>query len=196
MKRSAFIAAVLVALGGGASAWAVAAKITASFTQIINSGRVKQWQAFRCDNSASIAGPDSPTSGETCESGDWSPSMDCRGAARVSVYYHEYGAGSGQVKLWDCLAPVGTRGMQRPEVPVISTLAEPGTEDPSGSASASDPDPLCIELTSGSTLDGGATAKKLNFASGAYNFLVGEYDTCTGNCDGTVVVQCEYDAEY
>jgi len=193
MKR--WVVAGLVAVVG-ATAWGAASNITASFFQTINSGRVKQWQAMRCDNSASIAGADSPTSGETCESGDWSPSMDCRGAARVSVYYHEYGTGSGQVKLWDCLAPVGIRGQHRPEVAVISTVAAPGIEDPAGTASPSDPDPLCVEITAGSTLDGAATAKKLNFVSGGYNYIVAEYDTCTNNCDGTVVVQCEYDAEY
>ena len=190
MKRWAAVAALAVATGAPL-AWGVAARITATFYQTLNSGRVKQWQAVRCDNSASIAGPDSPTSGETCESGDWSSAMDCRGAERVSVYYSEYGAGSGVVKLWDCLAPVGIVGAHRPGFPTISTVAEPGIEAPGGSPSASDPDPLCTELTMGLTLDG-TTLKKINFASSAFNFLVTEVDDCTGNCDGNVVVQCDY----
>lgn len=159
--------------------WAAAAQISDSRGNVDTGPSYVYRQLVRCDNSASIAGT-SDSGGETCESGDWSLPLDCRGAKDVTLYFYEYGAGSGEAKLWDCIQSTG-----------FDTFA--AAEDPTAAPSAADPDPLCVDVTAGAGVTViGTTAgvQRVTFENLNPAYLVGEIQDCTGNCDSTLAVSC------
>ena len=169
------------------------AQLTSSYDGRVDSETHREAQLIRCDNSTSIAdtnpASDTPIGGETCVSGDWSKPLDCRGQKNLSVFYFEYGAGSADAKIWDCLSIPGTT------VTAPSTLGGtiPGTEAPGGTPSAADPDPLCVSLDDAAsiTIDGNNPGIQLfRLDNQDFHFIVGEINTCTGNCDSTLVASC------
>jgi hypothetical protein len=125
-----------------------------------------------------------PLGGEFCESGDWSLPMYCGDMSNIRVTFIEYGDGSGEAKLWNCLK-VGSASTGGGSLP--------GTEAPSAAPGAGDPDPLCMDLTlaAGVTLNGTNTGTQfLNLDGQQVQYLVGEIQTCTANCDSTLIVSC------
>jgi hypothetical protein len=131
-----FLLALLLPTG----VWAQS-QMTDSFEQRVSAEVHKEVQMFRCDNSGSIPGT-GPIGGESCTSGNWTKPLDCRDQTNLHVRFHEYGAGSADAKIWDCLMiPV-------PPATTASTAGGsiPGTEAPAATPSAADPDPLCVSL--------------------------------------------------
>ena len=182
------IAALVLAVAG--LVYGQAALLNESQKGLISTETFKEFQLFRCDNSASIAGI-GDSGGVICESGDWSSAVDCRGFTQVTLHYFEYGAGSGRVRLWNCVDPVGSPTTKNS--PLIAGVTIPGVEDPSSAPSAADPDPLCVDLVAGAgaTVIGTvAGTQQLTISDVGLNYLVGEIDDCTGNCDGTFHVSC------
>ena len=165
-------------------AWAQAAQLENSYQEDMNTSLRHSAQLIRCDVSLGIATQDTPRGGETCESGDWSLPLDCREMTTLRVEYYEYGTGDGVAKIWNCQNPVGVG---------TGTIAAVGTEAPGGAPSASDPDPLCVDITAsaGVTLDGLSTGTIfLNVSDQNLEYIIGEIETCTGNCDSTLLASC------
>lgn len=181
----AFLAILGGLLVGGlltASSALAQGQLTDSYVRISKTTEYVSYQPIRCDNSAAIAGADSPTSGETCVSGDYSKPYDARGYKNLLVQYWEYGGGSGQVFVWSCNQAVGAPG----------TFGGVGSEPPANAPSAADPEPLCVELAAGAGVadfDGLTTGTvMLNLSNQVLNWIVIEIQDCTGDCDGTVMV--------
>lgn len=165
--------------------WGVAAQLSTTFQQLTFTPTFREALLIRCDNSGSLTGADTPA-GETCESGDWSLPLDCRDMTHLKARFYEYGAGSGEAKIWSCIRLGGAGTNDGGTVP--------GTEAPGGSPSAADPDPLCVDLTAGAGItdfDGLTTGTiELNLSDQSLDSIVGEIEDCTGDCDSTLVVSC------
>jgi hypothetical protein len=159
-------------------AWAAASQLSTSLALQQQTSETRRYQLIRCDNSASITG-DSAAGGETCEAGDWSVAIDCTGMTHLSARYFEYGAGSGEAKIWDCTESEG--------------VSDALTTNPAEASrpSAADPAPLCADLTAGAsvTLDG-TTTTLMNLSNIELHYIIGGIHACTGNCDSTLVVSC------
>lgn len=142
---------------------------------------------MRCDNSAAIAGV-GPAGGETCVSGSWWPSVDAKGAKLVGFYAFKTGAsGSGKWSLYNCLVPAGAVGPG-----AIAGIDIPGVEDPAGTPSAADPDPLCEKMNTdanGTEIQmTGVSPVALQFADRTYGSLIVRTDSCT-DCNATLELQ-------
>lgn len=194
MKRFTLVVALLLVVCPGV-AWGVAEQLTATRLTLQNTkdgaGRIisKEAMLIRCDEVPSIT-TSGPLGGESCESGDWSVPIDCRGFSNVNISYYEYGTGSGEAKLWNCKS-IQTKTEQGT---ASDGSTNPGVVDPTGGpTSPADPDPLCVDLTAsaGVTLLGTAAANIfLNLSGQSLGFLIGEIEDCTGNCDSTLIVSC------
>ena len=153
-------------------------------------------QMIRCDVSGDTvmdAGGvvNGPVDGETCATGDWTDPLDCRGYTTIEVWYFMYGGGNGNVTVWNMIVPEGVSG-ETDGGGTISTLAFPGTEDPAGSPSSADPDPLGVDLLAGAGLTMiGTTAGVIYWSDGPIDlgFIVGEIGACS-TCDGILHVRC------
>jgi len=163
------------------SAFAAASALSKSFNKTANSSTYRAVQLIRCNEGTAAADANSLT-GEQCEAGDWSrKSLDCTGMATVTVKYIEYGTSS-TAKVWSCLRRDGD---------LTAGGTEPGEEDPSGTPTAADPDPLCIELSAvaGVTLSGTTGTSQGFTLPGGYDYLVGEIDAASSS-DSTLFVSC------
>lgn len=146
-----------------------------------------QQQILRCDDGDAISG-DGAAEGETCEAGDWSDGLDCRGFTHLTVRHFEYNeaAGSSNVKVWDC---VTSQGFGRPGAGGNSEAT-----NPSGTPLEATPIPLCVDITAGAgvSIDGttGAGGVRL-FAPTPYslNYIFIEMEGCS-SCNSTTVVSC------
>jgi hypothetical protein len=187
MKTLLYLIGLVVLLAPGA-AWAQS-QLTTSFAQRQINEKHYEAQLIRCDVSSSIAG-DSAIGGETCVSGDWSRAIDCRGATNISMMFFEYGTGSAQAYVWNCLSVPGGP----PAAPSTAGGTVPGTEAPGGTPGPTDPDPLCVELAAAANVldfDGLAGGTQMiNEGETKLHFIVGEIEDCTNNCDSTLVVSC------
>lgn len=169
--------------------WAQA-QLTGSDLTRMSTPNYLEKQLFRCDISGSITG-DGVIGGEAsgvCSSGDWTTPTDCRGKNTLRAMFHEYGTGSGEAKIWNCLSVQPATGY----LPGTNDGASvPGTEAPGVPGGPTDPDPLCTDLTAaaGVTLDG-TTTTLMQLSDQTLGFIVGELQDCTNNCDSTLVVSC------
>lgn len=182
--------------------WAQAAQTTASFGYLYQhaggeggSRRSLVAQMILCDLSGNIPGSDARVGGETCVSGDWTNAVDCTGALTATMTVNEFGGGTGNVILWNVIPAFGTAttpplGGDR-QLATRSNLALPGVEDPSGTPTAADPDPLAVNLNGATTVDG-TTTRALAVTDRSFNYLVAEVNDCTGECDMRVVLQCDW----
>lgn len=197
MKRAAALFLALVLL----PQLAIPAGVSSTFVQLVDTGRFKLWRPLRVDVSTSIASTDPRIGGQTIASGDWvNKPMNCQGASEVTLYYWEYGTGSGAVKVWECLQTVGSPGAYPGPFPSGSTsiaaLAAVGVEDPASAPTPADPDPFCVEATQGVAVDGvnaGSGGDKVTISSSGFGLYLIEQDDCTGNCDGEVLFACEWE---
>lgn len=183
MFRLAFLLALLlpsVSLG---------AQLVDSFYKIVNTSNYRQFQLIRCDISGDTPGLNAAVGGETCASGDHSRPVSCKGFANLTAYFFEYGTGSGVAKIWNCITPVGTAGSPTDRKGIISTLGGVGVEAPGGTPTGADPDPLCNDLTSAVTLNG-TSLRQFSISNTTLDTIVGEIETCTANCDSTLVITC------
>lgn len=187
--RKATLVLTVLALLTPLVVWGAAALTDGSMFVNESSGNMRpgfiEAQLFRCDNSGSLTATPVPADGVTCESGDWSKAVDARGYSQVTINMYEYGTGSADVKLWNCINPLGSTNYN-PRGGDISGVDVPGIEDPSGLPTASDPDPMCFDLTNATTVDGSTTS--VTFTDQGLSYLVGEINTCTGNCDLTYTI--------
>jgi len=185
MFRLAFLLALLLPAG------TFAAQLTDSFYKIVNTSNYRQFQLIRCDISGDTPGLNAAVGGETCASGDHSRPVSCKGFANMSAYFFEYGTGSGEAKIWNCITPVGAAGSPTDRRGTISTVSGVGVEAPAGTPTGADPDPFCTDLTLGAsvTLDG-VTTTIFSLSNTTLDTIVGEIQTCTANCDSTLVITC------
>lgn len=124
---------------------------------------------------------ESPEDGEECESGDWTQQVDARGFSALTIRFVEVGGGSAVAKLWNCQPTTDGSGFR------------PDAQSPDTSASLT-VTLLCDEVTDGITLDGTTTTTFVpNMDTlGPLGILVGEIETCTGNCDSIFAIQLSH----
>ena len=162
----------------------IAAQVTSTYKQT-TSGRFVEAQLFRCDESASITGEDTPIGGDAdCASAAWTNPVNCNGYSTIGVWFFEYGGGSGEAKIWNCIAPIGFEsvGAQAPVTAISASLQTGGLDDQ-----------FCVDLLAGAGVTMiGTTAGVQYWSDGPIDlgFIVGEVQDCTGDCDSTLVVRC------
>lgn len=177
MRRGLFILGVAMVLLAGIALAAQLINSYKSFRMVANHG---EHQLFRCDFGDSLAGGGA-VGGELCATNDWSQAVDARWADRMTLYAFDYSAaGSLDVSLWDCIDPT--------VVGAVGSVAKPGVEDPAGTPSVSDPDPLCVDITAGAGVTIAGTAagiQKFSLSERKFNYLVARLDDCT-DCNAIV----------
>lgn len=187
-----YIAVILILVAG----LLVSAQLNNSFDSLSNIDVFRSAQLVRLDESdtltnttikadGQIIGDDQVVSGETpadTASGDHTKSLDCRGFVAFAADAFEYGTGSCEFKVWNCLT---SSGFEIPSGLTTTTVA------PADAPTSADPDPFCTDLTAaaGVTLDGVLTTH-FSQTGVVTNFLVGELQTITGSCDATFMLSC------
>ena len=136
---------------------------------------------IRCDNSESIAGT-GPAGGEICATGTWWQSVDATGARMVSISGREYGAGSAQIGLFNCMMPVGAGS--------IAGVNVPGVDAPTQAPTPAVPGPLCtrinVDAAGAAVPFNGVATQEIHWTSRNFDHLVAFMDNCTSNCDLSV----------
>ena len=160
---------------------ALAAQITTSWQGLRGKAQYQEIQMLRCDVSGGLTDTDPQIGGEACATNDWSQAVDARWATAMTLYVFEYGTGSIDVTLWDCIDPT--------QPGAITGVGLPGVETPGATPGPSDPDPLCVDLTAGAgvTIIGtSAGTQKFSLWDERFNHLVARIDDCTANCDAMI----------
>lgn len=170
------------------------AQLTDSYVQLYDTQtgaqRNASYQLFFCDESGSIDGTGITGGSADCATDEWSQAIDARWATSMSLRVYEYGSGSVDMKLWDCVNTAANGATD-------ASLVLPGLDDPSLVRSEGDLEPnsaVCTDLTlgniAGDTLQGTPTTDEiLNLGNRTFNYLVVEIENCTGNCDSLTILQ-------
>lgn len=140
----------------------------------------------------------SDTSKTTCEgetamtSGDWSEAVQALGWTKMKAIYHEFGSGSGELKVWNCFPVVGVDNSMTRKDGTLSGASMPGTEAPGvPTEDGGEADPMCVDLTAGAGVTMiGTTAGVIEFtpAEQPLGFIVFEMQTCTADCDAVALL--------
>lgn len=170
----------------------LAAQLTDSYVQLYDtvSGahRNASYQMFFCDETPGIDGIGVGGGSLDCATNEWSQAIDARWATSLTISMYEWGSGSAEIKLWDCINTAANGATD-------ASLVIPGVDDPSLVRSEGDLEPnsaLCTDLTAaaGVTMVGTpAGIQKLTLSERSFNHLVIEIEVCTGNCDFLNILQ-------
>lgn len=195
-----FVAAVVSAMFMVSIAglvYAVAALTNASAGKRYSGKGYVEQQLIRCDVGGGViadAGSvvNGSVDGESCEAGDWTAPLDCRGYTTIGVWYHLLdSATSGTAQIWNCNIPEGVIGVTDGQGS-IATLGLPGAIAPSTAPTDANPGPLCVDLLAGAGVTmAGTTAGVQYWSDGPIDlgFIVGEIGACS-TCDGILHVRC------
>ena len=160
-------------------------------TVVVGGGRgdhFRSSQLVRCDEETLIADAthsrDDPIGGTIgCAAGDFTGSLDCRGMTVMTASFYDYGDGAAEAIIWSCIQSPGFD-----DNPGDTSSLAPVT-GPTGAS----PEPLCTNVNAGAgiTLDGVAGGiQEFSVDGVAWNFLVGEIQSCTTNCNVTLRISC------